>query len=230
MRGMLVVVLVLLAGVGGYVYYDVRRYDDLSSKLNTAEAANAKARQTVQKIWEDFASAHKVDRALEALRSDVWRISKDYAVARKVDALLDEISGEVEKLKKELAAYRKSGPGPGPSAAPAWEVELGFRTEGDTVVVLRYAGPSLDEALAEKTLTKPGRALTEAVKVNADNPKDGTATFNYALVRSPEGWRTVTLGGGKPPAVALIRDAADKPDWDLSPAGREQIAGLLRGR
>jgi hypothetical protein len=225
MRGMFVVVFVLLAGACGYVYYD------LSKKLNAAEAENAKARQSVHRIWDDFASAQKVDRALDALRSEVLRINKDYAVARKVDAILDELAADIERLKKDLATVRKSGPGPktGPVDPPVYEVDLGFRTEGDTVVVLRYAGASIDEALLDKTLTKPGRALADAVKVNADNPKTGMATFNFALVRSPEGWRTVTLGGAKPPTVPVVRDVADKPDWDLTPAGREQIAGLLRG-
>jgi hypothetical protein len=103
-----------------------------------------------------------------------------------------------------------------------------MRKGEDTVVVLRYAGASIEDALSKTTLTKPGGVLKNLVKVNPDNPTSGTATFNYAVVRSPEGSRTLSLGGGQPPAVVLVRGTPGSSDWDLSGTGRQEVAKLLR--
>lgn len=234
MRVVLVLVLIALAGAGGYGYYDqTKKLKETQRRLAEAEAVIVADRNTLRAVCNEYASAPKVHRALDTLqgqingvRGDVGRINTDYASARKVDTNLTDVRGEIAGLKRGLAEARK--PAPPLPAPPTHVVELGFRTGPDTVVVLRYAGASVADALGRKTLTSPGPTLAAAVKVAPGDPKAGTAAFNYAVVRSPEATRTVSLGGAKPPVIGVVRSAPDGADWGLSADGRKELADLLR--
>lgn len=221
MRVVLVLLLLAVAGGSGAGFILMGR------KLDALEDENAKLRHDVQVLFNEAAVASKVDSLLanhqgqiNAVRGDVGRMRGEYAVAEKVDKLVIDLQGEVTRLKKELAEVRKP-----PPPAPTHYVELGFRKDADTEVVLRYAGNSFNDAFSRWTVTKQGPRLGAAVTVDANNPRAGTAAFNYAVIRSPEGTRTVTLKDS--PAVPVVRPAPNATDWDLPADSRTQVKKLL---
>lgn len=224
MRVVLVLVLIGLCGAFAYGYLDLRSGQ---LKLEEAEAINVKARQTLGQVCDEYASAPKVTRALDNLqgqinivRKDVAQIGNNYAVAAKVDALLIGLRNDIEALKKQLAAL------PPPSASPAFIIELGFRTNDETLLPLRYAGPTAEVALERKSLTRRGERLAKMVKVNPSDARIGVAEFNHAVVRSAEGTRTITLGKTRP--AGMFRPAPTGFDWDLGADGRQAIAEMLK--
>jgi hypothetical protein len=218
-----VLVLLLLAVIGG----SGAGFFVMSRKLDALEEQNAVLRHDVQVLLNEAAVAGKVDALLanhqgqiNAVRGEVGRINGDYAVASKVERLAGELRTDAARLKQELAEARRP-----PPPAPTHVVELGFRTDADTEVVLRYAGRSFNDAFSRGTVTRPGRRLGSMVTADANNPRAGTAAFNYAVIRSPEGTRTVTLQD--PPAVAVVRPAPNAADWDLPADSRNQLKKLL---
>lgn len=224
MRGLLVFVLLALTVGCGYIYYEN------SQKLQDAQTATDQrfdnVAEALGRIDKDYASGQKVNSALntigaslQAIRNDMAQMRGEYAVAARVDRFLNEIRNQIDALQKGLAEAQKP---------PPYTVELGFRDGPDTTTVLRYAGSSVQEALSTGTSTNPGKTLSGAIKVSARDPKAGTAVFNYAVLRSPEGTRTVALGGAKPPALGLVRSTSEATDWDLSPEGRKEALSLLK--
>jgi hypothetical protein len=242
MRTMLVILSLALAGACGYIGYLQKQIADLRKDYAVAWKvdkflANHQGqinglRGDVVRIAGDYASGAKVNHALNnhqaqinGVRAELTQLKQNTATTGNVNKSVTGLRQELAQLRTAVGALAKPKPAP---AMPTHVVELGFRTEEETVVVLRYAGASVESALQQKTLTRPGRLLARAVKVSADDPKAGTVALNHAVVRSPEGARTLSLGKGKPPAVGARRSAPDGADWDLTEAGRKEIAGLLR--
>jgi hypothetical protein len=221
MRVVLVLFLLAVIGGSGVGFFVMAR------KVNDLEDENAKLRHDVQVLFKEAAVAGKVDSMLanhqgqiNAVRGEVGRMKDEYAVAEKVDKLMIDLHKDVSRMKTELAEVRKS-----PPPAPTHYVELGFRKDADTEVVLRYAGHSFNDAFSRWTVTKQGPRLGSMVTVDANNPRAGMAAFNYAVIRSPEGTRTVTLKD--PPAVPVVRPAPNAADWDLPADSRTQVKKLL---
>jgi hypothetical protein len=243
MRGVLVVVGVAVVGAGGHAWFDLsRKTDDLKSqleqtsrRLDAAEADNARIRQTLgraasepppvlsKRVLDDF------QKQLKGLKADVRRLRGEAAAAKKVDAILNGLRREIDSLKQGLAEARRPAPPTAIPVPPPVVVELGFRSGPDTAIVLRYAGASVAEALMKKSLMKPSRILSEAVRLTPGDPKAGTAAFNYAVVRTPEVTRTLALGGGRPLTLKMHRSGPTAADWDLSPDERKTVADFLLG-
>jgi hypothetical protein len=215
-----VVLLVVTAALGGV------GYSNLSHRLEAVEAENAKLRAEVNALLSQAANASKVDAffadhqgQINTVRNEVVRINGDYAVAKKVDAIIIELRERVAALQKDLAEARKSAP------PPSHTLDLGFSREGETELVLCYAGGSFADGLTKRTTFKPGRALAAAVKPSGTDPRAGTVAINHAVLRSPESTRTVTLKDA--PALAVARSGPDATDWDLTPDARAEVKRLL---
>ncbi|MBM4070442.1 MAG: hypothetical protein FJ271_16030 [Planctomycetes bacterium] len=225
MRVFLVLVLIGMCGASAYGYFDLRNGQ---RKLEDAETSNAKARQTLGQVCDEYASAPKVTRALDNLqgqinkvRADVGQIAGNYAVASKVDSLLAGIGKDIAALKQQLNA--RTNP-----ASPTYVIEIGFQREGESLLLLRYAGPTIEQAVQRPTSTRPGMRLGQSVKVNPGDARIGTAEFNHAVVRSAEGMRTITLGQGKARPVGMFRANSTSSDWDLGADGRQVIVAMLK--
>src|SRR3954451_9198263 len=108
MRVVLVVTVIGVAGAGGYGYLDLsRKLNETQGRLAEAEAVIAKDRQTLGLVCNEYASAPKVDRALDHLQGqinglggEVGHIKGDYAAAPKVEARL---AGIEHQLKAQSA-------------------------------------------------------------------------------------------------------------------------------
>jgi hypothetical protein len=243
MRAVLTVVGVALVGAGGYAWSDLsgkadnlkRQLEQTSTRLDAAEADNSRLRQTLGKAaGETVPVTHKralddLQRQLNELKTELRRLRGEAAAAKKVDPILNGLRGEIDSLKKALTEARRPAPPIPVPAPPPVLVELGFRSGPDTAVVLRYAGTSVAEALTKKSWMKPSRILAEAVRVLPGDPRKGTVTLNYAVVRTPEVTRTLALGGGQPLMLKMVRSGPSAIDWDLSPDERKTVADFLNG-
>jgi len=240
MRVVLVLVTIFcwftLAGAGAFTYWQLHE-----------------ARQRLDHIWSDYASAQKSNNALDNLQSQVNVLRNDWASAARTNKALDNIQGQInairgdvnrlngdypsaQKVEAQLAKLQGQIDGarkelanvPVPAPAPTHFIELGFRDGNDVVLVLRYSGNSLQNASASKSQTRGAAELKNAVKINPNDVKLGVATFNAILVRTPSAHRLISLGGMNPPDLALVRSNADANDWDLTAEGRNKLNSFLR--
>lgn len=248
MRGVLAVVGVAF-GLGVFAWFDLARKTDnqkeqleqTSRRLDGAMTENDRLRQALG-LAPEAAPPVAQNRVLDALQKDVNALKRQINAlqvelrrrggaqpeASKVDARLDGLRAEIDALKKGLAEVRR----PPPTVVlppPPVVIELGFRSGPDTAVVLRYAGSSVADALLHKSSRKSSRILSDAVRLTPGDPKTGTVAFNYAVLRTPEVTRTLTLGGRDPLTLKMVRSSPSAADWDLSPDERKTVADFLTG-
>jgi hypothetical protein len=116
MRIVLVAALVLLMGAGGYGYFDLsRKLDATQRRLDEAEGVIASDRHTLSMVCNEYASAPKVENALNNLQgqvngvsSEVGNLKKECASAPKVDAALNALQQQLKGQGDSLNATRNT--------------------------------------------------------------------------------------------------------------------------
>ncbi len=163
-------------------------------------------------------------RKLDALEHDVDRVSRDYASAAKVERALDHLQGQINALRVSASA----GPGPNLGGdATGHRIELFVNAQGQQALALRYAGPSFKAALEqERNTAGPSAALARAVKVDPQNPRLGTVDFT-SMNRSTA---NSSSSGGNPGMLAVVRPDAQSVDWELTADSREFLKQQIGAR